>query len=84
VTGAAAPDVPVYRETGDQTLQRQIDEAYEYLQRLAAGLRLNRHKVATEVLIEDEPDKAIIEYARRARSAFIAVLRRTHPSLPGG
>jgi nucleotide-binding universal stress UspA family protein len=82
IAQAAAPDVPVYAETSDQALQRQVSEAKDYLEKLAAGLRQRGHRVETEVLIGDEPDEAIIDYARRTRPTFIAMLRRTHSRLP--
>jgi nucleotide-binding universal stress UspA family protein len=78
---ASAPDVPVYVETGEQALQRQIDESRDYLESLAAGLRNRGHRVATEVLIDEHPDKAIVDYARETKPAFIAMLRRTKPTV---
>jgi hypothetical protein len=35
VANVSLPDVPVYAETGSQTLQRQIDEVRDYLDGLA-------------------------------------------------
>jgi len=81
VTGVNTLDVPVYAETGDQTVQRQLAEAHDYLEALAAALRERGHQVETEVLIDDHPDRAIVDYARHMRPAFIAMLRRTHPGV---
>jgi nucleotide-binding universal stress UspA family protein len=77
----APPDVPFYVETGGQAIQRQLDEAKDYLEGLAGDLRASGRKVETEVLISDKPDEAIIDYAREMRPTFIAMLRRTHPGL---
>jgi nucleotide-binding universal stress UspA family protein len=79
--GASAPDVPVYAETGDQALQRQLDESKDYLEGLAAGLRARGYRVDTEVLIDEHPDRAIVDYAREMKPAFIAMLRRTKPTV---
>lgn len=81
VAGVAGPDLPVFRESRDQTLQRQVDEAFDNLEVLASGLRASGFKVKTEVLVDPEPDTAIIDYARRMRPTFIAMLRRTHPGV---
>jgi nucleotide-binding universal stress UspA family protein len=88
ITGAAVgvaspipPEVPYYLETGDQTLQRQLDEAKDYLEGLAGALRASGQEVQTEVLISDDPDDAIVDYAREIKPTFIAMLRRTHPGL---
>jgi nucleotide-binding universal stress UspA family protein len=75
------PDVPFYIETGDQTIQRQLDEAKDYLDGLASDLRASGRTVETEVLISDKPDEAIIDYAREMHPTFIAMLRRTHPGI---
>jgi nucleotide-binding universal stress UspA family protein len=81
VASLAAPDVPFYVETGDQVIQRQVGETKDYLERLAHDLRTEGHAVKTEVLIADKPGEAIVQYARETRPAFIAMLRRTHPSV---
>jgi len=81
VAGIAGPDLPVFLESRDQTLQRQVDEAIDYLESLAHGLRAKGLAVKTEVLVDPEPDAAIVNYARHMRPAFIAMLRRTHGSL---
>jgi nucleotide-binding universal stress UspA family protein len=71
-------DVPVYAETGDQAIQRQLDEAKDYLEALAEELRDRGYAVETEVLIDEHPARAITEYARAMKPAFIAMLRRTN------
>jgi nucleotide-binding universal stress UspA family protein len=81
VTGAVTPDVPVFAETTDQVSQRQLNESKDYLEGLAANLRTAGYKVVTEVLIDEKPAQAIIDYARRTQPTFIAMLRRTHPEL---
>jgi nucleotide-binding universal stress UspA family protein len=78
VASVSPPDVPYYVETGEQVIQRQLDEAKDYLERIAGDLRAHGQKVETEVLIADKPDEAIIAYAREMRPTFIAMLRRTH------
>jgi nucleotide-binding universal stress UspA family protein len=75
------PEVPYYVETGDQATQRQVDEAKDYLERLAGDLRAKGQKIQTEVLIADDPEDAIVDYAREMQPALIAMLRRTHPGL---
>jgi nucleotide-binding universal stress UspA family protein len=77
-TGVASPDVPVYFETGEQTVQRQLAEAQDYLETLASELREKGFQVDAEVLIDDHADRAIVEYARILKPAFIAMLRRTN------
>jgi nucleotide-binding universal stress UspA family protein len=81
VASLSAPDVPFYVETRDQVIQRQIGETKDYLERLARDLRTTGHDVNTEVLISDKPAEAIVQYAREMRPAFIAMLRRTHPTV---
>jgi nucleotide-binding universal stress UspA family protein len=75
------PDVPYYVETGDQVTQRQLDEAKDYLEGLAGALRSNGQRVQTQVLIADDPEGAVVDYAREMRPAFIAVIERPHPRL---
>jgi nucleotide-binding universal stress UspA family protein len=58
-----------------------MDEAKDYLEALANEIRAQGHRVQTEVLIADKPADAIIEYAKEMRPSFIAMLRRTHPSV---
>jgi nucleotide-binding universal stress UspA family protein len=79
--GVAGPGLPIMAETRDQTMQRQVDERKDYLEGLASALRTKGHRVKTEVLLEDKPDEAIVEYARKTRPSFIAMLRRTHPGI---
>jgi nucleotide-binding universal stress UspA family protein len=78
VMGLVTPDVPVYSETADQALARQISEAKDYLEGLMDGLRREGFYVTAEVRTEDHPAKAILEYARQSKPTLIAMLRRTH------
>jgi nucleotide-binding universal stress UspA family protein len=79
---AGTVDVPVYAETGDQAIQRQFDEAKDYLEGLADDVREDGFKVDTEVLIDEHPARAIVDYAREMKPAFIAMLRRTTFAIP--
>jgi nucleotide-binding universal stress UspA family protein len=81
LTRVATIDVPVYAETGDQAVQRQLDEAHDYLEGLADELRYKGFWVNTEVRIDEHPAKEIVDYARHMRPTFIAMLRRTSPTL---
>ncbi len=76
--GALTPDRPRYADIGSQVWQRQADESKDYLEGLAEGLRAHGFKVETEVLVDEHPDHAIIEFARASKPTFIAMLRRTH------
>jgi nucleotide-binding universal stress UspA family protein len=79
--GVVTPDVPVYDETEDQALQRQISESQDYLEGLAASLRRAGLDVKTEVRTNDHPAQTIVEYAKQMKPTFIAMLRRTHISV---
>jgi nucleotide-binding universal stress UspA family protein len=82
VTGAPmTPEVPVYAETAEQSVQGQIDETKDYLEGLAGVIRGKVHKVETVVLVEDKPDEAIIDFATKMHPTFIAMLRRSHPGI---
>jgi nucleotide-binding universal stress UspA family protein len=79
--GGITPDVPRYADRGYQVWQRQADESKDYLEGLAEVLRAHGFQVQTEVLVDENPDNAIVEYARTHKPTFIAMLRRTHPGL---
>lgn len=79
--GAATPDMPHFAETHDQSLQRQVSEAKDYLEDLAEGPRKQGHEVETEVLISDKPADAITNYARQIDASVIAMMPRTHHTL---
>ena len=81
VFGVVGPDRPVPAETTGQTIERQIDEAKGYLERIATEIRQKGFRVDTEVLLEDSAADAIIEYAKRERPSLIVMLRRTNPGL---
>ncbi len=78
-SSSVGPDLPRFVETQDQVLQRQRTESMEQLEDLAYPLRKRGFHVRTEALVEPEPEKAIIEYARETKPTFIAVLPRMHP-----
>jgi nucleotide-binding universal stress UspA family protein len=77
VTGLVTPPTPVYRETDDQSFERQIHHAMDYLEGLAAPLRKTGLEIRTEVRLDEHPAEAIIAYARDMRPTFITMLRRT-------
>jgi len=77
VLGLVTPDVSVFRETTDQTLDRQTNEARDYLEGLAGGLRQAGLEVETTVIVDDQPGNAIVAYAKKMKPSFIAMLRRT-------
>ena len=79
--GAVLPDTPVYRETTDQASQREKSELEDYLCRLAEGLRERGFEVQTEVLLEDDPAEAIVEYARKTKPTMIVMLLHAHNHL---
>jgi nucleotide-binding universal stress UspA family protein len=78
VMGVVRPDTSVFQETKDQAYQRQANEAYDYLEHLAVGLRTAGYLVKTEVIFSNAPAQVIIDYAREMKPTFIALLRRTH------
>jgi nucleotide-binding universal stress UspA family protein len=78
MTRVTTLDVPVYAETGDQAIQSHLDEAQDYLGVLADGLREKGYTVDTEMLIDEHPARAITEYAREMKPAFIAMFHRTN------
>jgi nucleotide-binding universal stress UspA family protein len=79
VSAASRPDFPVYAETRDQTIQRQIDEMMDYLRPLASKLEGQGYKVTTACEISPEPSEAIAEVARQVKPSFIMMQRTTHP-----
>jgi nucleotide-binding universal stress UspA family protein len=78
VMGVVTPDVSLFRETKEQSLDRQLSEARDYLEGLAGGLRSAGFDVKTEVRTDDHPARIILEYAKEMKPTFIAMLRRTH------
>jgi nucleotide-binding universal stress UspA family protein len=77
VIGVATPDVSVFAETKDQTSERQIAEARDYLETLAETLRQAGIWVSTHALLDEHPADAVVEFARNMKPTFIAMLRRT-------
>jgi nucleotide-binding universal stress UspA family protein len=57
-----------------QTLQdRLYHEAEEYLEKVAAFLRARGLRVRTDVVIDDEPDQAILHEAEAEHAGLIAL-----------
>lgn len=81
VASVSRPDFPIYRETSDQTFQRQIDEMMNYLRPLAASLERQGYVVTTAVEVNESPAEAIIDVARRAKPAFIMITRTSRPGI---
>jgi nucleotide-binding universal stress UspA family protein len=78
VMGMVTPDVPVFAETKDQSVERQLSEAHDYLEGIASELRKSGLEVATQAMIDDKPAEAIVDMAKEVKPTFIAMLRRTH------
>jgi nucleotide-binding universal stress UspA family protein len=76
--GAVTPDRPVYAETTDQVIQRQIDELEDYLRSMIPALEKQGFKVTVAVEISDDPTHAIVDLARRSKATFILMVRSTH------
>lgn len=74
VAPVVTPDVSVFAETKDQSIQGSLDEARDYLEKLASPLRRKGFSVSTEVHISENPGEAIIEYARQTHPTLIAML----------
>jgi len=58
--------------------QRQLEELHAFLDKKADELRERGFHVRTEASIHNQPARAIIDYARRAKPNLIAMVRRTH------
>jgi nucleotide-binding universal stress UspA family protein len=71
---SATPDQGKFVETEGQALQREVDEATDYLEGLASGLRDRGHSVDIKVELRKDAADAIIEYARHAAPDVIAML----------
>jgi nucleotide-binding universal stress UspA family protein len=67
----------MFRETDDQSFDRQVHEATDYLEGLATPLRRAGFEVKTEVRLDEHPAETIIELAKELKPSFIAMLRRT-------
>jgi nucleotide-binding universal stress UspA family protein len=81
VSGAARPDLPVYAESYDQTVQRQLNELEDYLRPKARELEAQGFHVSMAFEINDDPADAIADVARRAKPSFIIMVRTTHPGI---
>jgi nucleotide-binding universal stress UspA family protein len=64
---------PSYAESDDQALGRAIDEGKSFLAATAKPLKDRGIEVETEVIVDNDVAKAIIEYARRGKVDVIAM-----------
>lgn len=77
---SSAPDLPE-AEKAARALLRQVQElqerlrqdAEQYLEKVAAGLRARGLQVQTQVVVEDQPALAILHEAEQERAALIAL-----------
>lgn len=77
---SSAPDLPE-AEKAARSLLRQVQElqerlrqdAEQYLEKVAAGLRARGLQVQTQVVVEDQPALAILHEAEQERAALIAL-----------
>jgi nucleotide-binding universal stress UspA family protein len=58
--------------------QSQLEDLKAFLEGKAEELRRRGFNVRTEASISNQPARAIIDYARRAKPNLIAMVRRTH------
>jgi nucleotide-binding universal stress UspA family protein len=75
--GLVTPEVPVLAESEEKSFSAQAGEARDYLERLAGPLRKVGVDVRTEVRFEEQPDEAIIRFARDFKPTFIVLSRST-------
>jgi nucleotide-binding universal stress UspA family protein len=73
--------MPSYSETRDQSIQRQLDEANDYLGRIASGLRTKGYAVRIEAMVDDDIAGSIVKYAREMKPTFIVMLRTTSSAI---
>jgi nucleotide-binding universal stress UspA family protein len=78
-TARLAPgrDTPIF-ETQEQVRERQVVTLTGYLNAKADELQRRGFKVYIQPLVEKDPAKAIIDYARSYRPSAILMVRRTH------
>jgi nucleotide-binding universal stress UspA family protein len=81
VAAFARPDMPIYGETGDQAIQRQLNELQDYLSPRAHELTAQGFNVDVAFEISSHPAEAILEVARKSRPTFIVMSRTSHPGL---
>ena len=79
VAGASRPDLPVYAETHDQAMRRQLDEMEDYMRPKARELESQGFNVSMAFEISNDPARAIVDVARHAKPTFIIMVRTTHP-----
>jgi nucleotide-binding universal stress UspA family protein len=81
VVGGALPDLPVYAETSDQAMQRQLDEMEGYMRPKARDLENQGYRVSMAFEISDAPADAIVDFARQCKPTFILMSRTTKPGI---
>jgi len=81
VAGAARPDLPVYVETQDQAMQRQLGEMEDYMRPKARALEAQGFGVSMAFEISDDPARAIVDVARQLKPNFIVMVRTSHPGV---
>jgi nucleotide-binding universal stress UspA family protein len=64
---------PTYAESDDQALERAIDEGEDFLAATAKPLKERGIEVNTEVVVEHDVAKAIIDFARENKVDVIAM-----------
>ncbi len=72
-------DMPVYAETSDQAMRRQLDELEGFLKPVARTLEGFQVQMAFE--ISSQPADAIVDVARRVKPTFILMTRTTNPGI---
>jgi nucleotide-binding universal stress UspA family protein len=81
IAAFARPDMPIYGETGDQAIQRQLDELQDYLSPKARELTAQGFNVDMAFEISNHPAEAIVEVARKCTPSFIVMARTAHPGV---
>jgi nucleotide-binding universal stress UspA family protein len=67
------PDPPMYAEDEEHALDRARSELTDYLRDISLSLRNEGLSVRCEVLFDDDPARAIVEFARGRQPLFIAM-----------
>jgi len=74
VMAVVRPDTSVFEETKGQVHERESNEARDYLEHQAAGLRRAGIEVQTAVVFSESPTTAILAYAIAMKPTFIAIV----------
>jgi len=69
---------PVPGAPSGEARLRQLEELRAFLEAKADELRKRGFNVRIEAVLHNDPAKAIIAYARRAKPNMIAMIRRSH------